>query len=242
MVFLLEIIYMNSVINIIKTNVLFYKTSLIVLGCMAMFLCLFSRVDGFVLLNSVHTKFLNSFFNSITFLGDGLFTIIVSVVIVVFFKKHTKLALLLIVAYLSSGIFAQLFKSLVHAPRPSLYFQLNNYKYYLDTFKNSRVGFNSFPSGHSSSAFAMVTIISIYCKRKYVCYFALFLGVLAGYSRVYLAHHFLIDVFAGAFLGLLFGSLTFVWLDKNWDKMVNYYSIKFKSNKNTQLPTSSILN
>jgi len=231
---------MGSLVNIIKTNILFYRAILVLFFGTTLFLSLFSRVEGFIILNSFHTQFLNSFFNYITFLGDGLFTIVVSVVIVIFFKKHSKLALLLVVAYLSSGIFAQLFKSMFHAPRPSLYFQLHHYKYYLDTFKNSRAGFNSFPSGHSSSAFAMVTIIALYYRRKYVSYGALFLGILAGYSRVYLAHHFLVDVLAGAFLGLLFGSLTYIWLDKKWDTIVNYYLIKFKSNKNSS--TTSKLN
>jgi undecaprenyl-diphosphatase len=43
---------------------------------------------------------------------------------------------------------------------------------------------------------------------------SLTLGILVGYSRVYLAHHFLIDVFAGAVLGLLFGSLSYLWYNK----------------------------
>ena len=233
---------MNSAVNLIHNNRLFYRICLVLLVIMALFLCLFSRVDGFIILNSFHTQTLNSFFNSVTFLGDGLFTIIVSFLIIIFFKRHTKLALLLILAYLSSGIFAQLFKAIIHAPRPSLYFQLHNYKYYLDTFATSRVGFNSFPSGHSSSAFAMATVFSVYCNRNYVCYGFVFVAVLAGYSRIYLAHHFLIDVFVGAFLGIFFGSLSFIWVDKNWVKLVRYFTVKFNLNKNVQMSNSSFLN
>jgi undecaprenyl-diphosphatase len=206
------------------------------LAFIATYLCLFSRVDGFILLNSFHTQTLHSFFNSVTFIGDGLFTIILSVIIVVFYKKHSKLALLLIIAYLSSGIFAQIFKAIIYAPRPAEYFKLHNYNYYLDTFANSRVGTNSFPSGHASSAFAMVTIFSIYCKRKFVCYSFLLIGILAGYSRIYLAHHFLIDVFGGAILGILFGSLTYIWIDKNWNAIVGFFTQKIFRSISRQIP------
>ncbi len=227
---------MNSLVNLVKDNRFFFNVSLALVSVFGLFLCFVSRVEGFIMLNSFHTKFLYSFFNLTTFLGDGLFTIIVSFVLVIFFKRHTKLALILIVAYLSSGIFAQVFKALIHAPRPSLYFQLHKYNYYLDTFAKSRVGFNSFPSGHSSSVFAMVTVLSIYCKRKYLCYSFLIIGIVAGYSRIYLAHHFLIDVFVGAILGIVFGSLSFVWINKNWDGILRFFTQRFYSDSNEQTP------
>jgi membrane-associated phospholipid phosphatase len=185
----------------------------LLMGIIGFFLCRFSKSEGFVLLNSFHTKSLNIFFQNITFLGDGIFILFVSFIILVFFKKHRKLAFLLLLAYLVSGVFAQIFKSLISSPRPSVYFEMHHYKYYLDTFANSRVGFRSFPSGHSASAFAMATIFSIYANRKYVCIFSLVFGLLVGYSRIYLAHHFLIDVLGGIFIGIVSGSLSVIWYD-----------------------------
>ena len=205
---------MISLINLLKNNWFFYRMSFVILTIMMLFLFVFSRVDGFIILNLFHTQSLLLFFNAITFLGDGIFTIITSVILFVFFKKHRALAFLLIVAYLFSGLFAQIIKVLIHAPRPIVYFQLTHFKYHLDTFSNSRIGFNSFPSGHSTSVFAMITIFSIYCNRRFVSCMSLTLGILVGYSRVYLAHHFLIDVFAGAVLGLVFGSLSYLWYNK----------------------------
>jgi undecaprenyl-diphosphatase len=202
---------------------------------------LFSRVDGFILLNSFHTPTLNQVFNSITFIGDGLFSIIVSFFILIFAKKHSKLALIVMVAYLSSGIVAQIFKAIIYAPRPSLYFKLHEYKYYIDTFATSRAGANSFPSGHSASVFALVTVFSVYCKRKYISFCLIVIGILAGYSRIYLAHHFLIDVLAGMILGLLFGTLSLIWLDKLDSTMINAFLSKYNPvNRNKR--SNSILN
>lgn len=204
---------MNTLLSIIYKNSLFYKISLLLIVAIAIFLCVFSRTEGFVFLNSFHTENLRIFFQNITFFGDGMFTFLVSLVILVFFKKHRKLALLLILAYLVSGLFSQILKTIISSPRPSEYFAAHKYKLYLDTFVNSRVGFRSFPSGHSASAFAMATIFSIYFTRKYITIFSLLFGLLVGYSRIYLAHHFLIDVLAGCFIGILFASLSIVWYD-----------------------------
>lgn len=218
---------MNSLVNIVKENRFFFGISLLLVAISGIYLSFVSRVNGFKMMNSFHSQSLYFFFNSTTFIGDGLFTIVISFLLVLFLKKHTKLAVLLLVAYLSSGIFVQIFKTIIHAPRPSLYFKLYKYKYYLDTFVNSRVGFNSFPSGHSSSAFALITVLSIYCKRNHLCFWFLIIGILAGYSRIYLAHHFLIDVFVGAIIGILFGSLSIILVNKNWDCLVGFCARKF---------------
>lgn len=227
---------MISLVNLIKENRFFFSINLILIAVVGLYICIVSRVEGFIMMNSFHTQFLNYIFNLITFIGDGLFTIILSILFFVFFKKYRKLSLVLLIAYLSSGIFAQVFKNLIHAPRPSLYFAMHNYTYYIDTFANSRSGFTSFPSGHSSSAFALITVLSIYCKRKYMSIFFITTGVLAGYSRVYLAHHFLIDVFAGAIIGILFAGLSVVWINEKWDTIVNFFAQKLYRNNNQQSP------
>ncbi len=210
-----------------------------------LFLCFYTRANGFIVLNSLHTYTLNDFFEIITFLGDGIFTLLIVVVILIFFKKYRDLALLLLIAYLSSGIFSQILKNIITAPRPSVYFQLHSYKYYLDTFRNSRMGFKSFPSGHTATAFATATIFSTYLKRKYICIFSIFFAFLIGYSRIYLAHHFLIDVLAGAFVGILFGTLSILWFDKiilKFGKKIQKSYIRYIINWNNSYPNSSTTN
>lgn len=70
-------------------------------------------------------------------------------------------------------------------------------------------GFDSFPSGHATSTFAVATI----CARAYPRARVLFYGgaSVVAFSRVYLGSHFLSDVVAGLILGLLVGHLMFTF-------------------------------
>jgi membrane-associated phospholipid phosphatase len=236
---------MNTFFSLLSKNSLFYKLNLLLIISIVVLLYVFSRTEGFILLNSYHTQNLKIFFQNITFLGDGMFTFLVSSVILVFFKKHRKLALLLVLAYLISGLFSQIFKTIITSPRPSVYFASHKYKFYLDTFVNSRVGFRSFPSGHSASAFAMATIFSTYFTRKRITVFSLGFGILIGYSRIYLAHHFLIDVLGGALIGVLFATLSIVWYETISLKIIKTVTkqgrLLLKPWNNT-FPNSSITN
>lgn len=233
---------MKSVIDILHNNSFFYRLSLVLFLLITLFLMSFSRVDGFIFLNSFHTNTLNLVFNLFTFMGDGLFSIMVAFFILIFAKKHSKLALIVLVAYLSSGIVAQVLKAIIYAPRPSLYFKLHQIDFYIDTFATSRAGANSFPSGHAASVYALVTVFAVHCKRKYISFCLIIIGTLAGYSRIYLAHHFLIDVLAGMILGLLFGTLSFIWLHKVESLKINTFLAKYnplKRNKNSNYSTSN---
>ena len=61
----------------------------------------------------------------------------------------------------------------------------------------------SFPSGHATTTFAAATVVALLMPRYRVPAFALAATVAA--SRVYLGVHFVLDVLAGAALGVLIG-------------------------------------
>ncbi|MFM7671093.1 MAG: phosphatase PAP2 family protein [Bacteroidota bacterium] len=63
------------------------------------------------------------------------------------------------------------------------------------------VRIHSFPSGHTSSAFALATSISMDHPQLYVVAPAFVYASLVGYSRCYLGVHYPSDVLAGAALG-----------------------------------------
>ena len=79
----------------------------------------------------------------------------------------------------------------------------------------------SFPSGHSSTTMCFCGIV-IYLILKYTrntfwryfltAFFGLYI-LMVGISRMWLAHHFPVDVFAGMFLGVLLVNL-YIILDK----------------------------
>ncbi len=60
---------------------------------------------------------------------------------------------------------------------------------------------HSFPSGHTSSAFALATSISLDHPKWYIIAPSYLYASLVGYSRCYLGVHYPSDVLAGAILG-----------------------------------------
>ena len=71
----------------------------------------------------------------------------------------------------------------------------------------------SFPSGHTSTAFATATTMSIQFKRWYVVVPAFAWATGVGYSRLYLGEHYPTDVAAGAVVGAGSAWLSH-WLNK----------------------------
>jgi undecaprenyl-diphosphatase len=71
----------------------------------------------------------------------------------------------------------------------------------------------SFPSGHTSTAFALATSMSIQYKKWYVVVPAYAWASSVGYSRMYLGEHYPTDVFAGAAIGIGSAYLS-EWLNK----------------------------
>ena len=71
----------------------------------------------------------------------------------------------------------------------------------------------SFPSGHTSTAFALATSMSIQYKKWYVVVPCYAWAASVGYSRMYLGEHYPTDVLAGAAVGIGSAYLS-EWLTK----------------------------
>jgi membrane-associated phospholipid phosphatase len=88
------------------------------------------------------------------------------------------------------------------------------------------LGFNSFPSGHALSAFALFFCLLFVSRSHFLKILFFILALLAAYSRVYLSQHWLIDIYVGSIIGFLFSLL--------------FYSVFYHTNKwqslNTTLP------
>lgn len=194
--------------------------SLLILGML--FNYSFSKTEGFVWLNGFHTTALDRFFSFYTLLGDGVFSIII--VLCLFILKKYRKASTLLLAFLSSSLAAQLLKRLFQLPRPKMYFEATSFQYnhFIEgiTLHNS----NSFPSGHTTSAFALATVLVLVFKKEKMAVPCIIGATLVAYSRIYLAQHFLQDTIAGALIGTIFG-------------MLSYYCVK---QKKMRLPFKSI--
>ncbi|MFP9116414.1 phosphatase PAP2 family protein [Flavobacterium sp. RNTU_13] len=202
---------MKRAMKVVKRNTLFFLLFTMIAAVMLCLTLFLSKATCFMALNPVHTPALALVFNMFTFLGDGTFVIALAILIIVTAKRHRRLAYLIIISYLLSGIAAQLLKTFIPAPRPAVFFHEHHINYYLDTFAHSRIGWRSFPSGHSASAFALAAVLSLYTRRKTVCVFSIAIALCTAYSRIYLGHHFLTDVLGGITVGVLCAVLSFLW-------------------------------
>ncbi len=170
--------------------------------------------------NQHYSLFLDYFFYIITYLGDGIFCILLSIL---FYFKNKKLGIQLIVAYVVTALIAQIIKYNFHEVTrplahyehwPLLHFVLNSPKQFL----------NSFPSGHTVSAFAMATVLAYHFKNNYISVIVFPLALLVAYSRVYLVQHYVRDVFAAMIIGVEISLWICLLLESNLNQFLKKFN------------------
>ena len=181
----------------------------------------FSKPDGFILMNPYHSKFLNIFFIGITYLGDGIFPVVLAIIL--FFSHKRFLSLMMFSSFAISGILTQVLKSFISEARPGLFLARANYPYFIEhvTLHN----FHSFPSGHSTSIFALAAILSFAVKNKNYSLLFLLGALLVGYSRIYLGQHFITDVAVGSLIGVVISIVCWICFQKYFRRI----SVKTKT-------------
>lgn len=150
-------------------------------------------------MNPFHDAVLTWIFKGATWLGDGIF--LIALALLLFFLKRKTSAILMVSAYVLSGIFVQILKILADARRPYYYLKDSGYAYFPEGI--TLHSFNSFPSGHSATIFAWAAIAAFSCKNKNYGILFWFIAIAVSYSRIYLGQHFPIDVLVGSVIGLL---------------------------------------
>ena len=175
----------------------------------------YSKAQGFYLLNPYHSAFFDDIFIYYTYAGDGFFCVAIGLLLLFFRKKF--LGLMVLSSYAISGIIAQVLKYYILEARPAVYLKETFYKYFIENVTLHNL--HAFPSGHSASAFAMAAVLSFAVVNKKYSLFFLAAAVLVGYSRIYLAQHFLDDVLAGAIIGLLSAIFCWIFLGKIFNRI-----------------------
>ena len=142
---------------------------------------------------------------------------------------------------LGSALVTQICKHFVNAPRPVTWFATNMPDVSLPVTEGVRMNeWYSFPSGHTTSFFALAFVLCILatkslsaqrsvsetvCQRKRSISVAVQLllfsaAALGGYSRIYLSQHFAADVLAGIIVGVFVTMLCWTifrrFEGKNW--------------------------
>ena len=198
---------MNRLGSILIDNRRYFTGFLCFFLAATLLLLISGKAEAFIILNPYHRPFLDSFFQGLTFLGDGLFSLVVFVILLLL-RRYSP-ALQVIIAFAASALVAQGLKSFFSMPRPKEFFGPGKYPYFIDGV--THVGFSSFPSGHATSVFALATMLAMLGKNKKWNILYLPGALLVGYSRIYLGQHFLGDILMGSLIGVILAILVH-WL------------------------------
>ncbi len=172
------------------------------------------KQEFFLALNADLGKWADYFFVFCTTLGDG--AIWVGVAILFFFFQKKKFPLL-ITAIVVSTLIAQLTKNFVFPaePRPIAAIA-NTSAIHTVTGVKVHTAF-SFPSGHTATAFTIYLLACLLIKKKWIIPVGFVYALLVGYSRVYLAQHFPLDV-GGGMITAVITIVAAVFVQNKWDK------------------------
>ncbi len=161
-------------------------------------LIFFSKAEIHLYLNELHSPFFDQFFKYATYMGDGT-VVVLCILVLAFFR--VRYGIFALVGYLGSGLIAQVLKRFVFrdVKRP-----LGFFDGIADLHLVPGVDVHtskSFPSGHTTTAFAFFACLALLTHYKPLRLFLFVLALLGAYSRIYLSQHFLVDVFAGSIIG-----------------------------------------
>jgi membrane-associated phospholipid phosphatase len=144
----------------------------------------------------------------ITQIGNGAFAL--ALALIVFLFNLRRMAMELVLGTVTLWMVVEAVKALTERSRPFLLLSDANIIGWRERGK-------SFPSGHTSQAFFLATLISHNASAGALANLSLFaLAVMVGFSRVYVGVHYPRDVLAGAILGsfwgILFSVLQVYWI------------------------------
>jgi len=156
----------------------------------------------FRLINDAHTPLGDLFFGTVTGLGDGLVIALLCSLLMLF---RLRLGIASVLAYLISGLLAQILKRIFDMPRPPAVLD------HVHVLGHTLTA-HSFPSGHATSDGVMVLLaFLIWSRRDWRSWSVATLFVLAAIGRIYVGVHFPLDVAVGLIIGM-----ATMWLCWRW--------------------------
>ena len=211
----------------LKRNSIFLTLSLILIVVLGLALLCVPKGDLHLFLCDRHTHARDIFYRYYTRVAEW-FPYIVCIALLLF--RRVGDGVFATACMLGSALTTQLCKHLVNAPRPTTWFATHMHDITLPTVDGVHMNeWFSFPSGHTTSFFALAFVLCILVTRsprlpmtpRILVQILLFIAAALGaYSRIYLSQHFALDVFAGIVVGIGITMLFYVLFrhfdDKKW--------------------------
>lgn len=161
-------------------------------------------------IQKLSTPGLDKFMVTITSLGNMSIIWIAFIVIFLSTKEYKTMGKVMVLGFILNLIIVNLLlKNIFARVRP--FNIVNHANLLIPTLKDG-----SFPSGHTSYAFTIFTIVLFMTKKKSLKVLTGILTVLIAFSRLYLYVHFPTDVIGGAIIGFILAILAMkIYFSKN---------------------------
>ena len=205
--------------RIIKDNRILFFIYFLFFVAAGLLLLHSGKLETHLLLNGFHTRFLDNFMRFITLLGNGIFMVFIGLLLL--FKK-IRYGMIMLSSFAVSSIMVQILKRTLFSDlkRPVAWFK----DYGIEIYRISGLDYHSafsFPSGHTTTCFALFFGLSFLIRNNPLKILFLLLALITGFSRIYLSQHFLGDVLAGSVLGII-SAMIFQWIfEKNNSEWLN---------------------
>jgi membrane-associated phospholipid phosphatase len=198
-------------LHLFKKNLWFFVPYLAFLLIAGSVLLIFTKIDIHIFINSLHFPLGDYIFKYGTYIGDG---IVVALLIFIMLFVRYRYAIALSLSALSITAVVQSFKYFIlpEIDRPWLHFE--KVAKTVDLYYVPGVDLhiiNSFPSGHTTSAFTIFLFLALISKNNLVKLLCFIMALSIGYSRVYLSQHFLNDIYFGSLFAVFFVVLFYLW-------------------------------
>jgi membrane-associated phospholipid phosphatase len=202
-------------------GIAFVLATIIAIGT-GVFILVLGKNGSFQFINSNHHPVADQFFKYFTHYGDGMMWVPLG--LYCFFYRR-KYFIAVIAGVVISTLIAQVLKRVVFPDelRPISYLSETFPVHIIDGVTMRKA--HSFPSGHTTTAFAMALIMAYIINRRSWSILLPLLAMLAGYSRVYLAQHFPTDLFGGMCIGIVSAILSLLL----YRKFIRYLNKKAAS-------------
>ena len=161
---------------------------------------LWGKNEAFLYLNANLGPLADKVFEYSSYLAEGWIWIPYFIVLVGLYKKDTAFILM---NFLVSTLLTQFAKNYIFntAMRP-MASGLDATQ--IHTVPGVEIhSLNSFPSGHTATAFTLFLLTTYLFPNKYALSIGIVYAIVCGYSRIYLAQHFPLDLAGGIFVALL---------------------------------------
>ncbi len=179
---------------------------------MLFFLSFIDKGQELLFFSQNRSFFLNRFFILVNYLGEPYFYILAAIVFTL--KKDLYKVISIITLGTSILFLTQLLKNYFSKYRPSIFFseiiaspELFEQVPGIELISSYT---SSFPSGHTSAAFALYSLLAFYTKNTVFKTIWIIPAIFAGLARIYLGQHFLEDVLAGTVLGIIIAFTIFL--------------------------------